>query len=438
MLKQISSHACISFILLGSAIFPSTAATAAKLTTQSQDHAILLTQYQQLLSNAKEAAVIINYLDQHIAKVNREQADSMLLGLEAFYQVDLAKIQQHFFNQNLQDQLRADYDWKTSTLRTKDSQLQKLNAAMLAGKYKLTVQEGDFFPIVDYRALKKYSPYLSDEVKDYFALKALESDKRWLNDNAIVIPLDELAARVIAAETYLTKYPQAKMKKAATEIYLEYLHAYLYGRNNTPAFDFDTFRLRKEVLASFNKTVKTYPNSAVAKVVQGYLSVLKKYNYQAFRKVGGHQTNIAEVEKFKQGIHQQVLQDIVKKQSEKHPASSTNRYVVAGIENPREFEAFFEKVKQLVAKGDKAGVASYVAYPIQVYSEGKKVSISTQEQFIHQYDQILNSKVRNALQNQKVDQTFVNYQGVMVGNGELWLNVSPTNQHQFFITAINN
>jgi hypothetical protein len=436
MLKKTLSCAIISLVLLGSAVLPSAVEAAPKHTQLQSQSQSIMNQYQKLISTTKEAANIIKFLDQNIAKVNRQQADSMILKLEAFYQSDLERTQNQFFQPGIQEKLQKSYNWKTKKLVTKDTQLQKLVATKLAGKYKLTTEEGSVFPIVDYGALKKYSSYLSGEVKDYIALKALESDKPWLSDAAIIISLDELAARTIAGETYLTKYPQSKAKKDATNIYLEYLDSYLYGMNNTPAFDFDTYRLRTNVLTSFNKTIKTYPNSVTAKVVQGYVNVLKKHNYQVFIKDGLEQKSIPEVEAFKKNVHQQALQELAKKQTK--PSTVTNRDATAVIENASEFEAFFKKVQQLAAKGDKAGVAGYVAYPIQVKINGKKVTITTKEQFIKRYDQIFNNKVKNALKNQKVDQTFVNYRGVMVGDGELWFNVSLKNQHQFFITSINN
>ncbi|CEH29061.1 Uncharacterized protein BN1090_A2_01485 [Aneurinibacillus migulanus] len=328
-MKKTLSCAIISLVLLGSAVLPSAVEAAPKHTQLQSQSQSIMNQYQKLISTTKEAANIIKFLDQNIAKVNRQQADSMILKLEAFYQSDLERTQNQFFQPGIQEKLQKSYNWKTKKLVTKDTQLQKLVATKLAGKYKLTTEEGSVFPIVDYGTLKKYSSYLSGEVKDYIALKALESDKPWLSDAAIIISLDELAARTIAGETYLTKYPQSKAKKDATNIYLEYLDSYLYGMNNTPAFDFDTYRLRTNVLTSFNKTIKTYPNSVTAKVVQGYVNVLKKHNYQVFIKDGLEQKGIPEVEAFKKNVHQQALQELTKKQTK--PSTVTNRYTAIGI-----------------------------------------------------------------------------------------------------------
>ena len=51
-----------------------------------------------------------------------------------------------------------------------------------------------------------------------------------------------------------------------------------------------------------------------------------------------------------------------------------------------------------------------------------------------EYDLIMTGKVRQALLKQNVTNTFVNDQGVMVGDGELWLGQFG---NEFGIFAIN-
>jgi hypothetical protein len=115
-----------------------------------------------------------------------------------------------------------------------------------------------------------------------------------------------------------------------------------------------------------------------------------------------------------------------------------NRYEVAGIDNPKAFEDFYQGLQLSVAKGDAKSVADHVTYPISATIQGKKITIATKQQFIDSYQQIMIDKVKQALLNQKVEDTFVNYKGVMVGNGQIWMNVSTSDPHQFFIIGINN
>ncbi|MFC4775789.1 copper amine oxidase N-terminal domain-containing protein [Paenibacillus sp. GCM10023252] len=115
-----------------------------------------------------------------------------------------------------------------------------------------------------------------------------------------------------------------------------------------------------------------------------------------------------------------------------------NRYEVAGIDDPKAFEAFYSEVQKLVAAGEKSKVADYVKYPLSVYKDGKATVYETKEQFIAGYDDIMTDKVKQALAGQKAEDTFVNYKGVMVGDGEIWFNVSPSGPHKFYIYSINH
>ena len=113
---------------------------------------------------------------------------------------------------------------------------------------------------------------------------------------------------------------------------------------------------------------------------------------------------------------------------------TTNRYEVAGITNPQAFEAFYRKLQTWVAKGNKAAIANHGQYPLRVNKDGQSRLIATEKQFLAEYDRIMTEKVKQALMQQDVKNTFVNYQGVMVGNGELWLREK---EKKFIIVAVN-
>ncbi|MFS0554280.1 hypothetical protein [Brevibacillus sp. 179-C9.3 HS] len=101
--------------------------------------------------------------------------------------------------------------------------------------------------------------------------------------------------------------------------------------------------------------------------------------------------------------------------------NTSNRYQVAGITNPKAFEAFFVKLQEAVKKNDQTEVAKQMRYPLRVNKDGKSLFIKDEKQFLADYDQIITEKVKEAFLHQKVNDTFVNDQGVMVGNGEMWL-----------------
>lgn len=122
------------------------------------------------------------------------------------------------------------------------------------------------------------------------------------------------------------------------------------------------------------------------------------------------------------------------------PASSaqqTGRYEVAGIDNAAAAENFFAELRRAVAEDERAKVAAMIAYPIFVSIAGRRIRLRRQADLLRRYNLVFNRRVREALARQQVSELFVNWQGVMIGDGEIWFNQMP-NSRDFKITAVNN
>lgn len=120
-----------------------------------------------------------------------------------------------------------------------------------------------------------------------------------------------------------------------------------------------------------------------------------------------------------------------------------NKYSIAGIDDPVKFEKNFNLIKELVAKGKKSEVAKYIEYPLNVYTsvgdtKATNTKIYNKSEFIKKYDTIMTVKVKKALKKQKLENIFINYEGVMVGNGEIWLGQFKDNKKKYCIYVINN
>ena len=113
-----------------------------------------------------------------------------------------------------------------------------------------------------------------------------------------------------------------------------------------------------------------------------------------------------------------------------------NLSIKAGIDDAVEFERAFKNIQLLVAKGEKEKVAEYISYPLV----GVNNKIMTKAEFIKNYDSIITKEVKNALVNQKVEETVVNYKGVMVDDGKIWFAANPASNStspKYTIFAIN-
>ncbi|MDI6029391.1 hypothetical protein QBK99_24865 [Corticibacterium sp. UT-5YL-CI-8] len=101
------------------------------------------------------------------------------------------------------------------------------------------------------------------------------------------------------------------------------------------------------------------------------------------------------------------------------------------------YQNFFDALKKAVATGDKAAVAAMVDYPFQARIGGKAVKIRDAAHFVADYDKIITTKVKEAVAEQSYPTLFANWQGVMIGDGEVWFSGTggPGNVK---ITAIND
>ncbi|NGZ74600.1 hypothetical protein [Saccharibacillus alkalitolerans] len=102
-------------------------------------------------------------------------------------------------------------------------------------------------------------------------------------------------------------------------------------------------------------------------------------------------------------------------------AESGNPYEAAGIDDPKAFHAFFAKLQKAVKNNDKKAVASMMHYPLNVNYKGKTLRFQSSARFIAKYDSIMTPQVRKTLGYAVEDDLFVNWRGVSVGSGTLWI-----------------
>jgi hypothetical protein len=83
--------------------------------------------------------------------------------------------------------------------------------------------------------------------------------------------------------------------------------------------------------------------------------------------------------------------------------------------------AILTQLQQAVAKHDAVTVAALVHYPIKVNPGKKPFTIKNEKAFIKDYDGIITHDIQDAIFKQKYENLFVNSQGAMIGDGEVWI-----------------
>jgi hypothetical protein len=81
---------------------------------------------------------------------------------------------------------------------------------------------------------------------------------------------------------------------------------------------------------------------------------------------------------------------------------------------------FLGALKVAVRTEDKRKVAAMVHYPLNVNTDKAHKVIRNSAQFLAGYDQLLTAPIRKAIEKQTAECLFANWQGVMIGDGEVW------------------
>ncbi len=90
-----------------------------------------------------------------------------------------------------------------------------------------------------------------------------------------------------------------------------------------------------------------------------------------------------------------------------------------------QYETVFNAFQKAVNGGDRAAVVEEVRFPLNIANGAR---ITGPGEFQRNYERILTPAVRKAIAAQEFDDVMVNQQGVMIGDGQVWLNGSCLDQ----------
>ena len=104
-------------------------------------------------------------------------------------------------------------------------------------------------------------------------------------------------------------------------------------------------------------------------------------------------------------------------------ARADNPYAVAGISNPAHVTQFLARLKQAMAADDHAAVAAMLKYPLTVNSSSERpITYRSATAMSANYARVFTPEVEAAVAAATPGNLFVRDQGIMIGNGEIWMN----------------
>ena len=99
-----------------------------------------------------------------------------------------------------------------------------------------------------------------------------------------------------------------------------------------------------------------------------------------------------------------------------------------------EIESFAFLVKEDVLTDDREALSRKVRYPLHIVRDGSERQINSPEEFLENYDLILNLQVIYDVEGSETEGLFWNQNGVMLGTGAVWF--GKTEDGTVKITAI--
>lgn len=109
------------------------------------------------------------------------------------------------------------------------------------------------------------------------------------------------------------------------------------------------------------------------------------------------------------------------------------------IDTNDEYKIAFSFLQDAVKNNDKLVVANMVSYPFKTKLNNAK-TIQNAEAFVQDYDKILTPEIKDVILRQKYEDVFTNQDGLMFGDGEVWLSSVCSDEacenSTVFVTAI--
>jgi len=258
-------------------------APAATMGEASQEE--IINGFNMLLEENTTPDVLMQYIDASLEATVPATMTLMLEELEHIqrYYTDLAM--EYLFEGDGQQKLSEAFTGEDEFIIENIDKISDINLRndilkMFEGGFRFIDQEGNYYPIIDYDFLKKYSGYIDSEYNDYLNIMATESNHPYARDAGLTLSWEELADRMIKSEKFLTEYTAETPRKVEVGwLFSGYFNVYISGMDNTPTRDRQTNAVLDEVIQSYRDTIEKNPESEAARVLAEYLDELENNDF---------------------------------------------------------------------------------------------------------------------------------------------------------------
>lgn len=261
----------------------------------------IMENFRALAKTGAKLPEVIDFLDENISVVSKEKAAEMLDRLEKLQQEFLPNIEKRFYNdETIQVKMSEVYTQGFDlgkVYEIEDEKVRELLSKTKNSGYRVETAEGMFFPVIDYEVYKKYSEYVTEDVKEYINIMAEESNNPPAKDAALVVGWDEVLKRALNQEKFIKRYEDSAKVGKVKELYRKYLTFTLFGLNNTPLFEYNSKVMDAGAKEAYIKFLESENSGGFYEVVKDYMKILDKNGYKLTDEVAEFRENLVEKSK---------------------------------------------------------------------------------------------------------------------------------------------
>lgn len=260
----------------------------------------IMEEFDRLAGSGAELAAVIEFINDNISKMSGENATVMVERLEKMQIENLPALGERYYSDaDIQNALfglyqpGVDIDME-GVDRVEHEALRDLLVETRDTGYRVETAEGTYFPIIDYSFYRKYKDYVSDDMKEYIEIMAVESGEVPAKDAALVIEWGQVVERALRQEKFLKGHSDSTKADQVKDLYKKYVTFTLFGLNNTPLFDYSTKAMDQDARAAYTKAAQDGEESGYTALLKEYLEVLGKNNYVLTDEVENYRQEVSD------------------------------------------------------------------------------------------------------------------------------------------------
>lgn len=125
-----------------------------------------------------------------------------------------------------------------------------------------------------------FKRYLSECERELQKIFQREAEKPSVIDEEVVVDYSVISHRLFCCDMLMDKYPDDELTDVINERRLNYLSLFMYGTDNTPAFNWNDGQLRNEIRGSIQRYILKHPHAYSTPTLKEFIDLMRHSNFK--------------------------------------------------------------------------------------------------------------------------------------------------------------